>query len=1224
MSDAAVHDGASLESLVAEVADEFLARQKRGERPDVEEYARRYPPFAAVLRQVLSALELVQLSSGAGPPAPGPAAGAPAAGLLGDFRVLREVGRGGMGVVYEARQLSLNRRVALKVLPFAAALDARQLQRFKKEAQAAAHLHHSNIVPVFAVGEDRGTHYYAMQFIEGRSLAEVIGDLRAQAAGAAGAAPAPDTLPVACLSTERSARRPTFFRTVARLGLQAAEALEHAHQEGVVHRDVKPANLLVDAKGNLWVTDFGLARLQNEAGLTVSGDLVGTLRYMSPEQALAYPGGVDHRTDVYSLGATLYELLTLRPAFDGRDRQELLRRIASEEPRPPRRLSPAVPAELEIIIRKALEKEAGARYATAQELADDLRRFLEDKPIRARRPSWLEQARKWARRHRPAVWSAAAASLVALAVLAGSVGWVARDRATRQGRVAADLRAALEEAERSRREGQWPRAQAAARRAEALLRDGAADPAVAERVRGLLRELAEEEADGRLVARLDEIRLLQAEVNVKEDRFVLERALPEYRRAFGDYGLRAGATAPEEAAARLRRRPAAIRGPIVGALDHWLVLARYRKAPEAGWLERALSAADSDAWRQRVRAARARGDRLALEELAREVDATAQPPEALFLLDLSLPRRDARGDAVALLRRAQAAFPGDFWINHDLGMALRCCRPPQHAEAIRFLTAAVALRPDSAGAILNLGGALSEAGRLDEAVAAYRRAIELRPDYATAHYNLGLTLGKQGRPDEAAAAHRRAIELRPDFAWAHCDLGVVLLAQGRPDEAVAAFRKAVELRPACAAYHYNLGNGLVARGRPDEAAAAFRRAIDLKDDWAEAHCNLGGALGKMGRHDEAVAAFRRAVARKPALAIAHYNLGDALAATGRLDEAVAAYRKAVEVRPEYAEAHCNLGKALGKMGRHDEEIAAYRRATEVKPDLALAHFYLGLALTERGRPGEAVTALRKAIDLKLDRAEAHYDLGNALRDTGRLDEAAAAYRRAIELRPEYAEAHCNLGDVLLQLGEFARALAAFQRGHELGARRPDWPYPSAEWVRECRRLVELDGREQAVLRGEAQPGSAAERNEYARVCYYKRLYLASARLRADAFAADPKLADDLKAGHRYGGACAAALAGCGRGAGAGRLGAAERARWRQQALAWLRADLTANGKLLEGGDPADRRLAAQRLRQWPRDPNLAALRDPAAVARLPADEQKACRQLWAEVAALLNTAGTAR
>ena len=186
---------------------------------------------------------------------------------------------------------------------------------------------------------------------------------------------------------------------MARLGLEAAEALEHAHQEGIIHRDIKPANLMVDAKGNLWVTDFGLARLQSDSGLTISGDLLGTLRYMSPEQALGKRVLIDGRTDIYSLGVTLYELVTLQPAFDGRDRQELLRQIAEEEPRPPRKLNGSIPRELETIVLKAMTKEPESRYATAQELADDLRRFLEHKPIRARRPSVWEHVAKWVSAH---------------------------------------------------------------------------------------------------------------------------------------------------------------------------------------------------------------------------------------------------------------------------------------------------------------------------------------------------------------------------------------------------------------------------------------------------------------------------------------------------------------------------------------------------------------------------------------------------------------------------------------------------------------------------------------------------------------------------------------------------------------------------------------------------------------------------------------------------------
>jgi tetratricopeptide (TPR) repeat protein len=516
----------------------------------------------------------------------------------------------------------------------------------------------------------------------------------------------------------------------------------------------------------------------------------------------------------------------------------------------------------------------------------------------------------------------AATLLVTLAVLAGSVGWVVRDGGVRQARIAADIRAAVQEAERFRREARWPQALAAAKQAEALLKDSDAGPELAGRVQRLLHELAAEEADGRLIADLEELRLGQAAANASGDRFALEEALPGYRHAFTEYGLRAEAMTPEEAAARLQSRPAAVRGIMLAALDHWHILARYKNAPEAGWLERLLPLADSDPWRQSVRAARGKNDRQALEKLAREVDVAVQPPEALFVLELGLRQRGATEAAVALLRRAQAIFPGDFWINHDLGMALQACQPPRYEEAIPFLMVAVALRPASPKVRLNLGAALWRKGQVEEAITTFRQALELKPDCAEAHGKLGDALASAGRFDEAIVAFRKAVALKPYYAEAYADLG----------------------------------NALWRRRCRDEAIAAFRKAVDLKPDWAEAQARLGGAL----------------------------------VAGGQLDEAMA--------------------------------------------------------------------VILRAIELRHDCAEAHHALGNLFARKGRLEDSVAAYRRAIELWPDYAEAHCDLGLALRHQGEFTLALAALQRGHELGSRRPDWPYPSGQWVKECQRLVDLNGR----------------------------------------------------------------------------------------------------------------------------------------------------------------------
>ncbi len=392
---------------VLSVAREYLAELEAGRTPARGGYESRHPELRAEVAECLDGVELAHAAGIAfrPPAAPPPPDASPEP--LGDFRIVREIGRGGMGVVYEAVQLSLGRRVALKVLPFAAGLDAKHLQRFKTEAHAAAQLHHTNIVPVYAVGQDRGTHYYAMQLIDGRPLDAVIRELRDDKPPPAddstvfiadrpteASKPAPLTATVATSRRDRSA-----FATAARFAAQVADALEYAHDAGVIHRDIKPANLLLDPRGTVWVTDFGLAQVQAEANVTRTGDVFGTLRYSSPEQATGRRTDVDHRTDVYSLGATLYELLTLQPIFPDLDRQSLLYRIIHEEPVSPRAHDKNIPPELETIILKAVAKLPTERYASAGEFAADLRRFLDDRPILARRPTALDHTRKWLRRH---------------------------------------------------------------------------------------------------------------------------------------------------------------------------------------------------------------------------------------------------------------------------------------------------------------------------------------------------------------------------------------------------------------------------------------------------------------------------------------------------------------------------------------------------------------------------------------------------------------------------------------------------------------------------------------------------------------------------------------------------------------------------------------------------------------------------------------------------------
>ncbi len=389
------------------LAEEFLARLRRGERPSVSEYVERHPDLADDIRDVFPPLLLMEEAARPAS-ADRDAAPRPLPSQLGEYRILREVGRGGMGVVYEAEQVTLGRHVALKVLPRRAG-DERLLDRFRHEARAAARLHHTNIVPVFGVGEHQGTHYYAMQFIQGRGLDEVVLELRKLRESGA-------PLAAALLGIGE----PTaYYRSVARIGLQVSEALAYAHKQGVLHRDIKPSNLLLDAKGTVWVTDFGLAKEEGTDQLTQTGDIVGTIVYMAPER---FHGWADPRSDVYSLGLTLYEMLVLRPAFSDTNYQRLLKKVLEEEPPPLRRSDATIPRDLETIVMKAIAKEPAQRYRSANQLSKDLDRFLSDEPIRARRPTFGERVALWARRS-PAAVALVAVVLFSLAATAGGLAW---------------------------------------------------------------------------------------------------------------------------------------------------------------------------------------------------------------------------------------------------------------------------------------------------------------------------------------------------------------------------------------------------------------------------------------------------------------------------------------------------------------------------------------------------------------------------------------------------------------------------------------------------------------------------------------------------------------------------------------------------------------------------------------------------------------------------------
>jgi len=509
---------------------------------------------------------------------------------------------------------------------------------------------------------------------------------------------------------------------------------------------------------------------------------------------------------------------------------------------------------------------------------------------------------------------------------------------------------------------------------------------------------------------------------------------------------------------------------------------------------------------------------------------------------------------------------------------------------------------------------------LDEAIAEYHTAIHLKPDNANAHNRLGIALNLQGKPDEAIAEYRTAIHLKPDDHSPHENLGKTLMALGKLEAAIAELRASVRLGLGCATAHTELGNALKDQGKIEEAIAEYRTTARLNPNDPGPRVNLGAILGKFKHdYDGAIVELREAIRLKPDAAAAHNNLGTALNGQGTVTDAIVEFREAIRLEPDLAMAHHNLGDRLRDQGNLDEAIREYRLVIRLKSDYPDAHSNLGAILCDRKHDYDgAVAEFRETVRLKPDDAQAHYCLGNALGGQGKLSESVAELREAILRAPDYAEAHCNLGRKLGEQRDYAASLAELRKGHELGSKRPGWGYPSAQWVANAERLAALAERLPAVLRNEDRPKNAAEQLDFAQMAYDGMQFASSARLFANALAADPKLGDDRQAWHRYNAACAAALAAAGQGTDDPRPTDTARATLRQQALDWLTAERDAWAKLLETGKPAARATVVQTLKHWHKDTDLAGVRNAEALGKLPPNEQKVWTALWADVDAMLK------
>jgi tetratricopeptide (TPR) repeat protein/serine/threonine protein kinase len=1216
-----------------------------------------------------------------------PAGNAPDKGLpvLLGYRVLREIARGGMGRVLAARDLALDRDLALKVL-----LPGANPARFVRESKITARLPHPGIPPVHALGTlADGSPFLAMKLIAGQTLAVEM----------------------------KTADRPRLLQVF----LQVCQAVGFAHSKGVVHRDLKPANIMVGAFGEVQVMDWGLAKdldRWDEPGAattpatapavshadtepeqttahpgtgessddqTQAGTVMGTPAYMAPEQARGEAAAA--RSDVFALGGILCTILTGKAPYRGKSTAEVIRRAAAADlAETYARLDGCgADAELVALCRVCLSRNPADRPVDGQAVAHGMTAYLngvQERLQTAQREQAVALTRQTEERKRRK-WQLALAAAVVLAVLGVTAGAgiylmnaVQRDATERErrGRNAGAVALLLQEGVVALQAGDTLRAKVVLDAAEKRAVEGGADESSARlgELREALNGLIDLDENDQITWTI----VGESLPNEKDDLARLSAVLARF-------GLNPNSP-PEEASARVK--DSAVRDRLVAALDFWMFLEQLPTRQD--WVRAVLKGADPHPYRDAVRDALlscVRSPSSAavekLSELLSQPQASEQPPGFVTVMGMielipveqrremlkSALRHDPRNLAILMamgssypdgkanaaeqvrwFTAAVTAAPGNSAAHYNLGLALK--DQGDLEGAIAHYRKASEFNQKFAGAHTSLGKALWNKGDLDGAIVHYRKAIEIHREYAPLHYNLGNVLRKKGDLDGAIASYREAVKLDPKHAKAYTNLGLALRGKGDLNGAITSYREAVKLDPQLVEVRTNLGQALHEKGDLDEALehlheavklapralpytnlgvvqrakgdlngaiASFRKAIEVDPRYVAAHFNLGLALRAKGDLNGAIDHLRESVNLDPT-AIGHDWLGFVLRARGDLNEAIAHFRQAIQLDPKYGTAHSNLGIALFVRDDLDEAIDPLRKAIELRPKDATPLTYLGRVLWEKGDLDGAIDHLRKAITLNPKNAVPLTYLSLVQMDQGDLPGGIGSAREAVKLAPKNAWVHDTLGYLLMARGDLDEASDCFRKAISLN---PKYRMASTNLAR-AERFAPVQGKLPALLKGDFQPQTNDERLALAELCNLRRLYRTAAGLYGNAFAADPKVAADLKASHRYYAACSAALAGTGQGADAGKLDDQEKGRLRQQSLDCLRADLVLRTRQLESGTPADRADLRQKLTRWQNNRDLAGIRAADALAQLPADERAACERLWADVAALLEQAKT--
>jgi serine/threonine protein kinase/Tfp pilus assembly protein PilF len=1022
---------------------ELELRRDGGSPPSLEDYRTRFPGFGALIDSIFADPSLApHPPSGLDPeraaptidlttvlPAPGEAADPHATAVLGsfgDYELLRQLGQGGMGVVYEARQRSLDRRVALKMIRAGQFATESDLQRFQNEARAVAHLDHPHIVPILEVGEHQGSHYFSMKLIAGGSLDKQLSTFTADP------------------------------RAAARLMATVARSIHHAHQRGILHRDLKPANILIDAESQPHVTDFGLARrVEGDSSLTQSGAIVGTPSYMAPEQASGLRHEITTATDVYGLGATLYALLAGRPPFRGRTVLETLAQVRERPPEPPLGPHGRVDRDLSTICLKCLAKEPHRRYDSAAALADDLGRYLAGAPIRARRtPPW-ERAVKWTRRH-PTTAILLATAATAILGLVGAGIWY--DHRTRDQRRRESLRVASLQTEADgeilKAQGDLTRGKITNSKATVagLLGKIKDEPRLVDRMAvalGLLDQINQDLARADVIAADrarhrrfldDSFKAHYYEMNftglsvldvVKKTRRVTRAALG----AFATEGPEDSWTLPSLPKALTPRERDGVAEGCYGLL---LVLAEAEAQPLPGedprrQASRGLRILDAAA---RLRPAPSRAfhlrrasclDRAGDTEVAagERTRAASLDPASPFDHFLSGQERYKHRDWPAAMLELDAVVqeqPDHFWAKCLLAICQLNATPARPGEARIGLTACIERQPDVPWLYLLRGYASGQMGALS------LKQAEFLPSQAGPLRREAAALFGASEAD-----YRRALDhLEPASGdelryILHVNRGVLRYQRQQWDAAVADLQEAIRLDPAKFFPYDALALVYQQQDRLDEALAALTAAIERQPDRADLYRKRARLHARRQQVDPALHdledAIRLEVPGSPAQATDHSERGRLLHGTGRLEEALVAYDAVLKILPNDAEVHRLRVDVLLKRKRYDEVIASCNGYLANGPPSADLHALRGLARVARKDLPGAITDYTQALALQPQTPQVLVDRGLAYLLSAAPRLALGDFDEAIRLDPSFGDAYAGRGNARVLLGQHREAVA---------------------------------------------------------------------------------------------------------------------------------------------------------------------------------------------------------